>query len=97
MTPQLEAALVAIAPLSPQERQQLIHWLMVDGETAPSVGALAARSTQFWQGRSLDSLRSAQTPSSVVALEDFVADFWPEEDEIDPFLAFLKQQRQVAN
>ncbi len=95
MTPQLELALAAIAPLSPSERQQLLHLLTRDTAVPPE-DDLETRSLKFWQGISLDHLLSKQAPVTVHNLEDFAADFWPEADEIEPFLQFLNQQRHAA-
>lgn len=95
MTPQFELALAAIAPLSPSERQQLVQILTTD-TTVDLAADLARRNHQFRQGISLEQLRSEQPPKRVETLDELTADFWPEVDEIETFLAFLKQQRQAA-
>lgn len=94
MTPQFEAAIAAIQALSPAERQQLLQILVQTDLSSPSQPNLRTLNTQFWQGITLDQLLSTQTPTTVHALEDFAADFWPEEDSIEAFLTFLQQQRQ---
>lgn len=94
MTPKLEAAIAAIQPLSPTERQQLLQILTQDKLAENSPTELKVLSAQFWQGISLQQLRTTQTPITVHNLKDLAADFWPKEDSIDDFLAFLRQQRQ---
>ncbi len=94
MTPQLEAAISAIQPLSPLERQQLLQ-ILIQGEASSTSGTkLKTLSNQFHQGNTLKQLLENQTPKTIHALEDLAADFWPEEDSIEDFLVFLQQQRQ---
>ncbi|MEM9217791.1 MAG: hypothetical protein AAGD25_26060 [Cyanobacteria bacterium P01_F01_bin.150] len=47
MTPQLEAAIAAIQPLNPIERQQLIQLLVEDSQTADKQLDLQTLSAQF--------------------------------------------------
>jgi hypothetical protein len=85
MTPQLEAAIAAIQPLSPAERQQLLN-ILIQGETSSvAVANLQDMSTQFWQGNTLEQLISAQSPTTVRNVEELTASFWTEEDsDVDP-------------
>jgi hypothetical protein len=94
MTPQLRAAIAAIQPLSPTERQQLLQILIQGDSASDSQTDLKTLSAQFWQGISLQQLRATQTPTTVHSLTDLAADFWPAEDSIEDFLTFLQQQRQ---
>ncbi len=94
MTPQLAAAIAAIQPLSPTERQQLLQILTQDDFSENSPADFKALSMQFWQGIPLQQLRTDQTPITVQNLKDLAADFWPAEDSVDDFLTFLRQQRQ---
>ncbi|NEQ48114.1 MAG: hypothetical protein F6K00_33100 [Leptolyngbya sp. SIOISBB] len=94
MTPQLEAAIAAIQPLSPTERQQLLQILAQGNLASNSQPDLKALSTQFWQGISLQQLCATQTPMTVRSIKDLAADFWPAEDSIEDFLTFLQEQRQ---
>jgi hypothetical protein len=91
MTPNLEAA---IQPISPTARQQLLQILTEDELAENSSTELKVLSGQFWQGISLQQLRMTQTPITIHNLKDLAADFWPKEDSIKDFLAFLRQQRQ---
>jgi hypothetical protein len=96
MTPQLQAAITAIEPLSSMERQQLLQLLTQDDAVdAVARADLQTLSTQFWQGTSLQQLLVTQTPQAFDTLE--APDFWPEEDSIEDFLIFLQQQRQTAS
>jgi hypothetical protein len=94
MTPQLQAAIAAIQPLSPTERRQLLQILTQSDSTSESQADLKTLSAQFWQGTTLQQLRATQTPSTVQSFKGLVADFWPAEDSIEDFLTFLRQQRQ---
>lgn len=94
MTPQLQAAIAAIQPLSRTERQQLLQILAQDDLPKNFPIGLKTLSIQFWQGISLQQLRTAQTPITVHNLKDLAAEFWPEEDSTEDFLTFLQQQRQ---
>lgn len=94
MTPQLEAAIAAIQPLSPTERRQLLQILTQSDSSSNSQTDIKVLSDQFWQGISLDQLRATQSPTTVHSLKDLTADFWPAEDSIEDFLAFLRKQRQ---
>jgi hypothetical protein len=96
MTPQLVAAIAAIQPLSFTERQQLIEILLQSDLCLNSPTELRTLSTQFWEGTTLNQLLATKTPASVHNIKDLVADFWPEEDSIDDFLTFLRQQRQAV-
>lgn len=96
MTPQLEAAIAALQPLSPEERQQLLQILIQSNSASNFQPDLKALSTQFWQGISLQQLCATQTPTTVHSFEDFAADFWPAEDSIEDFLTFLREQRQAV-
>lgn len=96
MTPQLQAAIAAIQKLSVSERQELLQLLnqsQAPGTVQPDLSKL---STQFWQGTSLPQILATQTPTIVHNLEDLAADFWPAEDSIEEFLAFLQEQKQEA-
>lgn len=96
MTPQLEAAIAAIQSLSSTERQQLLQILIQSDPSSNSQANLRELSTQFWQGITLQRLLTTQSPTTVHNLKDLAADFFPEEDSIEDFLIFLKQQRQAA-
>jgi hypothetical protein len=91
MSPQLQAAIAAIQPLSSTDRQQLIQFL---GERDTQRDDLSALSQEFRQGLSIQALRDQQQPMLVQNIDDLKADFWPEEDSIDAFLGFLSQMRQ---
>lgn len=94
MTPQLEAAIAAIQPLSAPERLQLMQILTASSCTTDSAPDLQALSLQFWQGISLSYLRTTQTATTVNNPKDLAADFWPPEDSVEDFLSFLREQRQ---
>jgi hypothetical protein len=94
MTPKLEAAIAAIKLLSPAERQQLLQIIIQSDSSSNSQTDLKTLSDQFWQGTTLNQLLVNQTPITVHNLKDLATDFWPEEDSIEEFLTFLRQQRQ---
>jgi hypothetical protein len=87
MTPQLEAAIAAIQPLSSTERIQVLNLLL-----EPT--SLTQQSTEFWSGQTIAQLKATQKTSPTTDLKHLTADFWPEEDSIETFLTFLQTQRQ---
>jgi hypothetical protein len=93
MTPKFQAAIAAIQSLSHTERQQLLQILTQSDSTSTQTD-LKTLSTQFWQGTTLDQLLATQTPKTFQNLQAHAANFWPEEDSIEDFLTFLRQQRQ---
>jgi hypothetical protein len=92
MTPQLQAAIIAIQPLTPPERQQLLQLLT---QNTP-ITLLKQLSNQFWQGTPIAQILLNQTPITLRKISDLKADFWPEEDSIEDFLLFRKNQQQEA-
>jgi len=88
MTPHLEAAIAAIQPLTPAEREQLIQILMQNSD-------LKTLNTQFRQGATVEELLLTQSPKTIHNLKELAAGFFPEEDSIEEFLDFLQQQRQT--
>lgn len=93
MTPQLEVAIAAIQSLSPTERQQLLQILIQADSSSNSQTDLKMLSEQFFQGVTLQQLLTTQTPTTVDNIKDLAADFWPQQDSIEDFLSFLRQQR----
>lgn len=96
MTPQFEAAITAIQLLSSTERQQLLQILTQSNLSSNSQPDFKTLSTQFLQGITLKQLLANNPPITVDNLKDLAADFWPEEDSIEDFLTFVRQQRQEA-
>jgi uncharacterized Zn finger protein len=96
MTPQLQTAIAAILPLSGIERQELIQILHQSDpvRTQPDLNVL---SQKFWQGTTIEQLRTSQNPTTIQDLETLNADFWPKEDSIEDFLIFLQEQRQAVS
>jgi hypothetical protein len=94
MTSQLELAIAAIQPLSSTERQQLIQILIQNDSASNPQANLRTLSNQFWQGTTLNQLLETHSPTTVHDPKDLAANFWPEEDSIEDFLTFLRQQRQ---
>lgn len=97
MTPHLEAAIAAIQPLSPTERQRLLQILQNDA-IEDSQTDLKALDKQFRQGLTLQQLRASQNPQTFNAsnLKAFGTGIFPEADSIEDFLVFLQQQRQAT-
>lgn len=93
MTPQLEVAIAAIQSLSPTERQQLLQ-ILIQADSSSTQTDLKMLSDQFSQGVTLQQLLTTQTPTTVDNIKDLAADFWPQEDSIEDFLSFLRQERK---
>ncbi|KAM3097437.1 hypothetical protein ACKFKG_08020 [Phormidesmis sp. 146-35] len=105
MTPQLEAAvalqlrlalIAAIRSLSLTEREQLLQILTQNDSASDSLTDLKTLNAQFRQGTSLSQLLVTQNPTTVHNLKDLTLEFWSEEDSIEDFLTFLRQQRQAV-
>jgi hypothetical protein len=100
MTPQLQAAIIAIQPLTPPERQQLLQLLT---QNTP-ITLLKQLSNQFWQGTPIlhpqhvvnAQLLLNQTPITLRKISDLKTDFWPEDDSIEDFLLFRKNKQEAA-
>ena len=96
MSPQLEKAIEAIQPLSTTERQQLLQILTQSNFEKESNQDFAISTAQFWRGTSLEEILAVQSPKTIQNLKDFAADFWPEDESIEDFLTFVRQQRQES-
>ncbi len=94
MISRLENAIAAIQQLSAIERQQLLQIFTQSNSSSNSQTDLKNLNHQFWQDTTLKELLATQTPITVHNLKHLAVDFWPEEDSIEDFLIFLKQQRQ---
>ncbi|GCL40491.1 hypothetical protein [Dolichospermum planctonicum] len=94
MTSRLENAIAAIQQLSAIERQQLLQIFTQSNSSSNSQTDLKNLNHQFWQDTTLNELLATQTPITVHNLKHLAVDFWPEEDSIEDFLIFLRQQRQ---
>ncbi|MBD2270569.1 hypothetical protein H6F62_17865 [Anabaena sp. FACHB-1391] len=94
MTSRLENAIAAIQQLSAIERQQLLQIFTQSNSSSNSQTDLKNLSHQFWQDTTLNEILATQTPITVHNLKHLAVDFWPEEDSIEDFLIFLRQQRQ---
>jgi hypothetical protein len=93
MSPQLQTAIAAIQPLSPTDRQALMQ-ILTQNDPENILADLKIHSDQFWQGTTIEQLRAVQNPMTVHDVKNLAADFWPEEDSVEDFLLFLRQQRQ---
>lgn len=101
MTPQLQKAIsqrsasrgAGIQSLSAQEKRQLLQIL---SETVNKYDDLEQQDYLFWQKTSLEDLIKTQKTPIIQDIKTLVGDYW-EEDSIDEFLSFLKEQRQSGN
>lgn len=48
----------------------------------------------FWEPKTLEQHIQAQLTRPVTDIADLVADFWPEEESADDFIAYIYQQRR---
>ncbi|MDB9456475.1 hypothetical protein PN478_13745 [Dolichospermum circinale CS-534/05] len=94
MISRLENEIAPIQQLSAIERQQLLQIFTQSNSSSNSQTDLKNLNHQFWQDTTLKELLATQTPITVHNLKHLAADFWPEEDSIEDFLIFLRQQRQ---
>jgi hypothetical protein len=64
-------------------------------EEAPPVlpGHNAGKSADFWRSKSVEELAREQGVKPVENPEELKGDFWPEDESIDDFLAWLRARR----
>lgn len=96
MTPKLENAIAAVKTLSPIERIQLLQILTEEATISKEETPLSAFGGKFWQGDTIEEITARQSPKTFSEQNNLAADFWPEEESVEDFLQFLKQQRQEA-
>ncbi|MEO0520513.1 MAG: hypothetical protein AAF171_24805 [Cyanobacteria bacterium P01_A01_bin.116] len=96
MTPKLENAIAAVKTLSPIERIQLLQILTEEATISKEETPLSAFGGKFWQGDTIEEITACQSPKTFSEQNNLAADFWPEEESVEDFLQFLKQQRQEA-
>ncbi len=53
-----------------------------------------AQLADFWEPKTLEQHVQAQLTQPVVDIADLAADFWPEEESADDFIAYIYQQRR---
>jgi len=92
--PKIEEVMQAIDWLSLQEQEQVLSRLQANYRSSDEVRDLENKNTEFWQGVSLSQLMESQHPRIFQDGQEWVADFWPEEDAVEDFLRFLREQRR---
>ncbi|MDJ1178682.1 hypothetical protein PJF56_07395 [Roseofilum sp. BLCC_M91] len=97
MSSNIEVVMQAIDRLSLQEREQVLSFLQDHYYSGDRVKGLENKNAQFWQGVSLSQLMENQQPKRFQDAQEWVATFWPEEDSMEDFLTFLKEQRKNAS
>ncbi|MDB9518257.1 hypothetical protein PN466_15020 [Roseofilum reptotaenium CS-1145] len=94
MSPKIEAVMQAINRLSLQEQEQLLSRLQTHYRSSDEISDLENKNAEFWQGVSLSQLMKHQHPRTFQDAQEWVAEFWPEEDTVEDFLRFLREQRE---
>ena len=97
MTANLQTLIHSAGQLAPVEQVELIN----------AISSLLYRHYQqevltadFWQPQPIDSIVASQQAQPVSDISALKADFWPEDESADDFIAFVDQQHQedyVAN
>ena len=76
---------VGEAELDESGRIRVLHLeSLEDAEATPG--------QSFWELPTLDELADAQDVAPVERIEDLVADFWPEDESVDDFLAAIEKK-----
>lgn len=91
MSPKVETVLKVIESLSPTEQKQLIEAL----ETLDATESIKRVNEQARQGIPLGDIIAQRNPRTIESASDLAADFWPEDETDEEFLAYLREQRQV--
>jgi hypothetical protein len=91
MTTRVQTLIDAAQKLSLLEQLELISTISQSihrnyQQTQPTV--------DFWEPKTLEQHVQAQLTRPVTDIADLVADFWPEEESADDFIAYIYQQRR---
>ena len=91
MTTRVQTLIDAAQELSLLEQLKLISTISQSihrsyQQAQPAVG--------FWEPKTLAQHIQAQLTQPVTDIADLVADFWPEEESADDFIAYIYQQRR---
>lgn len=91
MTANLQTLIHSAGQLTPVEQVELIN----------AISHLLYRhyhqekpSADFWQPQPLDSIVASQQTQPASDISALKADFWPEDESADDFIAFIEQQHQ---
>lgn len=88
MTAQLQSIISQAQRLSDTEQRELIAAISV------SLQRRYSRSSDFWVTKSISELADEQQINTLESIANLKAKFWPDEDSIDEFNQFIRQQRQ---
>ncbi|WP_110519264.1 hypothetical protein [Herpetosiphon llansteffanensis] len=83
--------LVQVLPtLTKQQKQTLFVLLQAEHDQDAHLHAL---NQQFWREPTLEALIAEQRPRVIQSLDDFAAPWWPEDESVEDFEAFLAESR----
>jgi len=91
MTTRVQALVDAAQELSPLEQLELISTISQSIHRNYQQTQLAV---DFWEPKTLGQHIQAQLTQPVTNIADLVADFWPEEESANDFIAYTYQQRR---
>jgi|SRR5579871_303684 hypothetical protein len=91
MTANVEDILKDARALSPYEQLELLQELAQS--LAKTLSPIPGTPPEFWSGYSLEELAQQQNIPVVHNLQELVMPDWPEEDEVDDFIKYVKNQR----
>ncbi len=91
MTTRVQTLIDAVQELSLLEQLDLISTISQSIHRSYQQAQPAA---DFWEPKKLEQHVQAQLTRPVTDIADLVADFWPEEESADDFIAYTYQQRR---
>lgn len=94
MTERVRRALAAARKLSVDEQRELLRVLSTDLQNERHEADYEADATTFWTSPSLDELAAEQKPPTASNLDDYRADFWPDDETADDINAFIARRHQ---
>ena len=94
MTSQLQTLISSAEKLSPVEQVELIRAVsqFLYQSYLPQIPK-----TDFWQPLTIEEIVERQQTPPVQNISALRADFWPEEESADDFIAYIYQQRKEDN
>ncbi len=86
--------LIELAQKLPQ--QQKLKLIAALSNDMASQAHLEQASDEFWRPKSLEQIVREQQVQPVVSIAELSSDVWQEDENVEDFLEFMRQQRQEA-
>ena len=91
MSPQLEAIINEVQKLNPLEQIELISTI---SQSLQEIYNTLPLDNTFWQPKTLEQIYKENKIKVVTNIDDYAADFWPEDESVEEFNYYIHKQRQ---